>query len=446
MTSVSVDLPKYLSEFVGTYILVLTIGCNVLGGTAVWAVTSIACALMVSIYAFGAVSGAHFNPAVTLSIALTNKMPGGFKEAAIYMAVQLAGGVCAGFTYLGLFKQAFELGPGKGHSWLAAGVVELLYTAMLCFVVLNVACASASTDNQYYGLAIGFVVVAGGYAVGTISGGCFNPAVSFGIDLASYDKGVYMCFVYLIFQMIGAAAAAGLFRLVRSEDFGGVALTLNSKLIAEAVGTFLLTLTVGFNVLTASAAGAYSIGACLMCMVYALGNVSGGHFNPAVTLAVLLSGRDIISTQDALKYMGVQVLSAMCAGLTYMGVLGMSFRVAPGLGWFKTGLGEVVYTALLCFVVLSVATVKKPSADMFGLAIGSVITVAGFAGASMGVVVLNPAVGIGIDFSNMVKGGHFGNSLLYTLLEGVGAAAAVGLFKTVRPSEFESGKTTKLMP
>lgn len=85
MTSVSVDLPKYLSEFVGTYILVLTIGCNVLGGTAVWAVTSIACALMVSIYAFGAVSGAHFNPAVTLSIALTNKMPGGFKEAAIYM-------------------------------------------------------------------------------------------------------------------------------------------------------------------------------------------------------------------------------------------------------------------------------------------------------------------------------------------------------------------------
>lgn len=59
---------------------------------------------------------------------------------------------------------------------------------------------------------------------------------------------------------------------------------------------------------------------------------------------------------------------------------------------------------------------------------------------------LNPAVGIGIDFTNMVKGGHFGNSLLYTLLEGVGAAAAVGLFKTVRPSEFESGKTTKLMP
>ena len=96
-----------------------------------------------------------------------------------------------------------------------------------------------------------------------------------------------MCFVYLVFQMLGACLAAGLFRLIRAEDFGGVALTLNTKLIAEAVGTFMLTLTVGFNVLTASAAGAYSIGACLMCMIYALGNVSGAHFNPAVTLAVL---------------------------------------------------------------------------------------------------------------------------------------------------------------
>merc|ERR1719409_2646613 len=94
---------KCLSEFTGTYLLVFTVGCNVLGGSAVWAATSIACVLMVSIYALGAVSGAHFNPAVTLALKLAGKMDS-WGEAAAYMAVQLLAGLCAGFSYLGLFK------------------------------------------------------------------------------------------------------------------------------------------------------------------------------------------------------------------------------------------------------------------------------------------------------------------------------------------------------
>lgn len=432
------DFPKYVSEFVGTYILVLTIGCNVLGGTAVWAVTSIACSLMVGIYALGGVSGAHFNPAVTLAVLLSNKLPGGWQDAAVYMASQFLGAVAAGLTYLSIFHTAFDLGPGKGHGWLSAGFVEMIYTAMLCFVVLNVACSSACKDNQYYGLAIGFVIVAGGYAVGTVSGAAFNPAVAFGIDVASAHKGFGFSLVYFVFQFLGAGIAAGLFRLVRAEDFGGVKNALTSELVSEFVGTFLLTVTVGFNVLTASAAGAWSIGACLMCMVYALGNCSGAHFNPAVTLAVLLSGRGKIDSKKALQYMGVQTLASITAGLVYIAVLGQSFKVAPGLTWVKTGLGEIIFTALLCFVVLSVATVQKPSKDMFGLAIGSVITAAGFAGASMGVV-LNPAVGIGADFANMIKGGHFGSSLAFAALECAGAAAAVGVFRTVRPGEYGKG-------
>merc|ERR1719277_850008 len=238
--------------------------------------------------------------------------------------------------------------------------------------------------------------------------------------------------------MIGAGIAAGLFRVCRAEDFGGAKNALTSKLVSEFVGTFMLTATVGFNVLTASAAGAWSIGASLMCMIYALGNVSGAHFNPAVTLAILLSGRDKISSQDAIKYMGVQVLAAIAAGLVYVGVIGMSFRIAPGLTWFRSGLGEIVFTAFLCFTVLSVATVAKPLKEMFGLAIGSVITAGGFAGAAIGVS-MNPAVSMGIDFANMIKGGHFGASLGYVALEAVGAAFAVGVFKTVRPGEYAKG-------
>lgn len=430
--------PKYLAEFVGTYILVLTIGCNVLGGTAVWAVTSIAASLMVGIYALGNVSGAHFNPAVTTAIFLTNKMPGGWTEALCYMVSQFFGGICASLTYMGVFQHTFDLGPGKGYTWLGAGMVEMMYTAMLCFVVLNVACSSASKDNQYYGLAIGFVIVAGGYAVGTISGAAFNPAVALAIDLVS-EKSYLYSLVYIAFQLVGAGIASALFRVVRAEDFNGTKKSTAAKLTSEFLGTFMLTVTVGFNVLTASAAGAWSIGAALMCMIYAVGNVSGGHFNPAVTLAILLSGRDQISASDALKYMGVQVLAAIAAGLCYVGVVGMSFRIAPGLTWFRSGLGEIVFTAFLCFVVLSVATVQKPLKEMFGLAIGSVITAGGFAGAAIGVS-MNPAVSLGIDFANMIKGGHFGASLGYCALEAVGAAVAVGVFKTVRPGEYAKGQ------
>lgn len=430
------SFPKYLSEFVGTYILVLTVGCNVLGGTAIWAVTSIAASLMVGIYALGSVSGAHFNPAVTFAILLSNKMPGGWQEALKYMAVQTAGGIAAGLTYLSIFQTAFNLGPGKGHGWLAAGMCELLYTCMLCFVVLNVALASANKDNQFYGLAIGFVIVAGGYAVGTVSGAAFNPAVAFGVDVASASQGFGYSVVYTLFQMVGAGCAAALFRLVRAEDYGSAQKnSVSSVLVSELVGTFFLTLTVGFNVLTASAAGAWSIAAALMCMVYSLGSCSGAHLNPAVTLSILLSGRGKIETTLALKYMGAQTLGAIAAGLVYVGILGQSFRIAPGLSWAKTGLGEIIFTALLCFVVLSVATTAKPSKDMFGLAIGSVITAAGFAGASMGVV-LNPAVGIGIDFANLIKGGSFGASIPFACLEAAGAATAMGLFKTVRPGEY----------
>lgn len=436
------DTPKYIAEFAGTYILVLTVGCNVLGQTAIWGATSIAASLMVGIYALGGVSGAHFNPAVTLSILLTNKMPGGWQEAGVYMAVQVLGAISAGLTYLAIFGESFNLGPGKGFGWLSAGIVEMLYTAMLCFVVLNVACSSASKDNQYYGLAIGFVIVAGGYAVGPISGGAFNPAVALGIDASSAQHGFGYSLIYTAFEFVGAGIAALLFRFVRAEDFSGVKNSLGARLASEFVGTFMLTATVGFNVLVGSSAAAWSIAASLMCMIYATGNVSGGHFNPAVTLAVLLSGRDKISSGDAVKYMVAQVFGGIAASLLYMGIMGASIPIAPGLGWWRTGLAEVIYTTLLCFVVLSVATTQKPSRDMFGLIIGSVITVAGFAGAAAKVN-LNPAVGIAIDFSNLAKGGHFGNSLGYTALEFIGAATAVGIFKAVRPAEYGAAK---LMP
>ena len=89
MPITAADYPKYVAEFIGTYILVLTVGCNVLSGAGTFAVISIASALMVMVYALGSVSGAHFNPAVTFSVLLAQKMKGGWQQALLFMVSQV---------------------------------------------------------------------------------------------------------------------------------------------------------------------------------------------------------------------------------------------------------------------------------------------------------------------------------------------------------------------
>merc|ERR1719269_563232 len=135
------------------------------------------------------------------------------------MGVQIVAGILAGFWYLGMFGEAFNLQPTKGHTWFQAGMAETLYTFMLCFVVLNVAASNVHAGkNQFYGLAIGFVIVAGAYSGGSVSMGCFNPAVAFGLDLASAHLGVKYCLVYTVFELVGAALAAGAFMVCRAKQ------------------------------------------------------------------------------------------------------------------------------------------------------------------------------------------------------------------------------------
>merc|ERR1719224_37032 len=102
---------------------------------------------------------------------------------------------------------------------IQAGVAEMLYTFMLCFVVLNVAASKYHGGvNQFYGIAIGFVIVAGAYSAGAVSGGCFNPAVAIGIDVASAYFGVKYCLVYTLFELVGAAIAAQAFIFCRGKQ------------------------------------------------------------------------------------------------------------------------------------------------------------------------------------------------------------------------------------
>lgn len=430
--------------------LVLTVGCNVLTGSPVWAVTSIACTLMVMIYALANISGAKFNPAVSLAVQLAGKHTG-WADAGMEIGVQLVGGIAAGLTYGAALWDVFNLAPTAGFSMLQAGLAELIYTFMLCFVVLNVA---ASNDNapeknqQYYGLAIGFVVVAGGYGAGHISGGCFNPAVAVGIDVSSAGLGFGWCVFYMAVELVGAALASVLFGVVRKHEADNEKPSLLAKLVSEFLGTYMLVLTVGLNVIGGSKAPVFSIAASLMCMIYALGSVSGANFNPAVSVCLLITNReDVLDAKSGVAYMGVQLVGGICAGFTYMIMEGgKTFPLAPGKGYglAQAAFAEIVFTFLLCYVVCCVATVKNsPLTQYFGLAIGSCVTAGGYAIGAVSGGSLNPAVSFGISVPHMVNGGGILNAVAYSIFEIVGAGIAGGLFMFTHATDPSLAKNEK---
>jgi aquaporin Z len=433
---------KYIAEFVGTFMLVYTIGCNVLTGQPVWGGVSIACVLTVMIYALGKSSGANFNPAVSVALGIANKLP--WNEVAIYSFVQVVAGICAGLCYLATFEESFNLAPTKGHNWWQAGLAETLYTFMLCFVVLNTAASTKhGGKNQFYGIAIGFVIVAGAYSGGSVSMGCFNPAVAFGIDVSSAYHGVKYCFMYTFFELVGAVLAAVMFNVCRGEQEedanGDVEPGMTAKLTSEFLGTFMLVLTVGLNVLSGSAAGAFSIASSLMCMIFALGSCSGAHFNPAVTVAIMASRREKCPPKDGLMYIAVQILGGVCAAFTYSAMMnGETFPMKPaGYKWSQALLAEFVFTFVFAFVVLSVATVKGPLSEYFGFAIGMCVTVGGCAIGKVSGGSLNPAVSVGISSSHVMGGGSLWPCLIYSIVEIAAGASAAGVFSMTQPSEFD---------
>merc|ERR1719446_1048754 len=299
----------------------------------------------------GAVSGANFNPAVSLALFLNGTLDA-FK-CGYYMGTQVLAGIAAGGTYAWLFGKTFNLAPGAGFTWQGAAVAEVAYTFMLCFVVLRAAVAEVNpANNEYFGMAIGFVIVAGGYAAGWISGGAFNPAVAIGLDVASAGLGFGYCALYTVFELIGAALAWAAHTCVENGSPLG---ETGAKLLSEFIGTFFLVLTVGLNVIGGSPAPALSIASSLMVMIYALGGVSGAHFNPAVTLALALTGN--CAWADAPVYIIAQLLGGLVAGVEYSSMTGLAFPLSPGKGynWLDVAVAEIVFTFVLCFVVLNVA-------------------------------------------------------------------------------------------
>ena len=201
---------KYIAEFIGTFFLVFTIGCTVIGaGSGVIAPLAIGAALMAMVYAGGHISGAHYNPAVSLAIMIRGKLNVG--DFVPYIIAQLAGAglaaVAVRFLRAGVTVTAIapKIGP--------ALLVEFLFTFALVYVVLNAATAEGTSGNSFYGLAIGITVMTGAFAVGDISGGAFNPAVAVGISILGISSWPNF-WIYLVENFAAGVVAAIFFNVI----------------------------------------------------------------------------------------------------------------------------------------------------------------------------------------------------------------------------------------
>jgi len=204
---------KYLTEFIGTFFLVLTIGCTVLArGTGVMPPLAIGSALMVMVYAGGHVSGGHYNPAVTLGVWMRGRCA--TTDLAPYWLSQIVGAFAAAPVVRLLIGPGEEpMVPKVGPALLA----EFLFAFALVYVVLNAATAKATAGNSYYGLAIGFTVLSGAFAIGPISGGAMNPAVAIGASAMGLIAGSSI-WIHIVADMAGGAVAALAFKFINPED------------------------------------------------------------------------------------------------------------------------------------------------------------------------------------------------------------------------------------
>ncbi len=206
------DIRKLVVEFVGTFFLVFTIGMVVIApGADALAPLAIGSVLMVMVFAGGHISGAHYNPAVTFSLLLRGLIE--INEAIGYWIVQIIAAVIAAL-FVGMIKPDMPADVMVGSVGIVpVFLAEFLFTFVLVYVIHNVATAKANDGNSFYGLAIGFTVLAGAYAVGGVSGGAFNPAVFIGGAVMKIFSWGYS-WLYFLAQLTAAASAAFLFNYV----------------------------------------------------------------------------------------------------------------------------------------------------------------------------------------------------------------------------------------
>jgi len=206
------------------------------------------------------------------------------------------------------------------------------------------------------------------------------------------------------------------------------------KYLVEFIGTFFLVFTIGSTVIApgAGAMAPLAIGASLMVMIFAGGHISGGHFNPAVSLAVWIRGK--LPTADLLPYWVAQVLGAVVAAFA----VAFFKETSPAPGQFVGGvpaalLAEFLFTYALAWVVLNTGTAKGTAGNSFyGLAIGMTVMTGAYAVGGISGGAFNPAVATGISVMGLQP---WSNLWVFLVANFAGGAFAALTYKFVNGQE-----------
>jgi aquaporin Z len=215
---------KLIAEFIGTYFLYLIIGmCVTPPGAGALTPLVVGVGLTALVYSCGHISKAHFNPATTVAYFCAGTHPR--KAFLPFVAVMLAGAVCAALTLLALNPEGLTQVTAIEINTLRVIVAEFAFTFALMWVILNVAIAKGTVGNGFYGLAIGAIVAAGAFAVGPISFAAFNPAVTIALCINGFIPWSALG-LYIIVQVSAAATTGILFRsmqITNIDEFPKVA-------------------------------------------------------------------------------------------------------------------------------------------------------------------------------------------------------------------------------
>jgi aquaporin Z len=438
------DMSKCAVEFVGTFLLCFTVAFT--AGRDSLAALAIGTVLAIAVYGGGYISGGHYNPAVSFACLLCGKSD--IKGWASNTVSQFLGALVAGQvakTMLGEGKFGY---PAVGEDFTSndAIITECICTAFLCLVVLGSACSARTAGKDFYGYAIGMTVFACAVSSGRISGGAFNPAVGT-LGFANSDTSDLS--IYFIGPYLGAIVAAICYRLVSPSDvpnsdnggnmFSNYNINIGSdgqKLVAELLGTFFLTYTVAMCA-GGEKLAAFAIGTSLTTSIYGLGFVSGGHFNPAVTVGLAVHGKHSnnadINWKETATYIIAQVVGACLATGLASNISDISVGM-PAAGHIAKGIeygtgtvicAEVIATATLVYTILNCCCSSQAGNNYFGYAIGGTVFVMASAVGHVSGGGFNPAVCTACMLIN-----HVHDTLwIYWVAPILGGIVAAGIYK-----------------
>eukprot|EP00403_Amphidinium_massartii_P008516 CAMPEP_0178408642 /NCGR_PEP_ID=MMETSP0689_2-20121128/20048_1 /TAXON_ID=160604 /ORGANISM="Amphidinium massartii, Strain CS-259" /LENGTH=478 /DNA_ID=CAMNT_0020029751 /DNA_START=180 /DNA_END=1616 /DNA_ORIENTATION=+ len=407
------------------------------------------------VYTIGPISGGHCNPSVTFSMFLANRLS--LKATFGFIFSQVMGAMLAAPMQLLVTSRQIHIGPQEGVHWWQAMATELTYTAMIVFVYLNCAASPRSNPkkdpNGYTGLAMGLAFCAGRKAGQNISGAVLNPAIAFGLQwlpvMRTGEVQRNWGMAYLPYEMAASLVAVGFYKLVRQgeesgEDAANISLKrenhwlaespMSAKVTAEFLGTFFLITTKGL--MAGSAAGdagaPLAVSSVLAAMIYSVRGISGAHFNPAVSTAVWLSGRGLLSLTNVLPYVFTQLLAGVAASLLFTALLeDGTDRFGFGIHGGDIAAQEVAFTFLLSYSQLATSTVHPIGSisrqnNIAGLTVGGTLLVGGVAVSNLSGGIMNPALALSVSGSNIIADGvnTFAYTGIYAAFEICGGALA----------------------